>query len=166
MSQVEATTLIYKIIPSFPDYGATEDGQIISLRSNIVLKAHLTHRGYHTINLYCNKKRSIIRVHRAVMEAFCGGSLLQVNHKDGNKTNNHISNLEYTTTADNRVHGIANNLIKLGEHHNFARLKDAEVIAIRTLKGTLSRKMVADLFNVSASYIGGIWNNKIRVSTV
>ena len=55
-------------------------------------------------------------VHRLVMEAFVGQSDLQVNHKDFNKINNKLDNLEYTTPKENITHFRTSNRIRFIEH--------------------------------------------------
>lgn len=57
--------------------------------------------GYLKVNLYKNSKLKNFRVHRLVMLAFTGESKLTVNHKDKNKQNNKLENLEYMTYKDN-----------------------------------------------------------------
>jgi hypothetical protein len=60
-------------------------------------------------------KRSPIKVHRLVAEAFIGGSDgLQVNHKDGDKKNNAVFNLEYVTASENVLHAVRNGLMRGG----------------------------------------------------
>lgn len=68
------------------------------------LKAGVDGVGYYTVALYFNKKPKTKTVHRLVASTFLGISDLQVNHKDGNKLNNHISNLEYVTNRENQIH--------------------------------------------------------------
>lgn len=57
--------------------------------------------GYMTVNLSKNGKSNTKRVHKLVANAFLGESDLQVDHIDGNKLNNNLSNLEYVTPKEN-----------------------------------------------------------------
>lgn len=57
--------------------------------------------GYMTVNLCKNGKSNTKRVHKLVANAFLGESDLQVDHIDGNKQNNNLSNLEYVTPKEN-----------------------------------------------------------------
>lgn len=64
-------------------------------------KLTLNTYGYITVNLCKNGKANTKRVHRLVAETFLGESKLQVDHIDGNKSNNRIDNLEYVTPKEN-----------------------------------------------------------------
>ena len=64
--------------------------------------------GYMTIVLRRDNKRFNHIVHRLLMSAFKGCSELPVNHIDGNKSNNIISNLEYCTYQENTIHYYSN----------------------------------------------------------
>lgn len=71
-------------------------------------KPSLSSNGYMIVGCYVEGKRTNILVHRAVAEAFispCPDGC-QVNHKDGVKTNNSLSNLEYVTVSENGKHAI------------------------------------------------------------
>lgn len=71
-------------------------------------------KGYFTVDLYENGKRSTERVHRLVAEAFVPNpyNKPEVNHKDGNKHNNNASNLEWVTCKENCRHAWDNGLMK------------------------------------------------------
>jgi hypothetical protein len=73
-----------------------------------------TDRGYVYLNLYKNNKEHPRKVHRLVMEAFLGPSRMEINHKDADKENNSLSNLEYCTRLENMAHAKANGLIRNG----------------------------------------------------
>jgi hypothetical protein len=64
--------------------------------------------GYYVVNLSNGKKSIQHYVHFLVAQAFIGNrnGRLTINHKDGNKLNNHISNLEYCTYAENNRHAV------------------------------------------------------------
>lgn len=83
-------------------------------RKGKVLKPKIDRYGYKVITLSHNGKRKSYTVHRLVAEAFISNPLNKktVNHIDGNKLNNDISNLEWSTEKENQVHkwntGLAN----------------------------------------------------------
>ena len=68
--------------------------------------------GYLRISLTCNGKSRMVLVHRLVAMAFIENpdGKPVVNHKDGNKTNNHVSNLEWCTVQENTMHAFKNGL--------------------------------------------------------
>lgn len=98
-------------------------GAIYSTRSRRMLKPRLTEKGYLTVELWENYKRKVARIHRIVAEAFIENpyNLKEINHKDGNKQNNNIANLEWCTRSENLKHAYKNGLmasrkgVKLGK---------------------------------------------------
>lgn len=84
-------------------YAATEEGQIWSYKSKKYLKGTICGSGYLTVKL--NKKTYY--VHRLIAETFLDNpdNLPVVNHKDENKLNNRLENLEYCSYSGNRTHG-------------------------------------------------------------
>ena len=73
----------------------------------IKLNPEETKKGYLRVDLYDEKgKRKHFKVHRLVAQAFIENpdGKPQVNHKDGNKHNNSVTNLEWVTDAENKDH--------------------------------------------------------------
>lgn len=84
-------------------YMATEDGQIFSVKSNKFLKLQTVSNGYLMVSLFKNGVDKYCLVHRLIGETFLpkpeGCNV--VNHLDGDKKNNNIENLEWTTQSEN-----------------------------------------------------------------
>jgi hypothetical protein len=95
-------------------YKATEDGKLFSVRSNRFLSLNLKPNGYVYAEFNVMGKISYIRVHRIIAETFIPNpeNKEQVNHIDGDKSNNHISNLEWVTQSENALHAIKTGLQK------------------------------------------------------
>ena len=112
-----------KTIPEYPAYIITDTGDIYSLfkpkTSDIGVERHLVQPvfdsscGYFLVTLCDGKgRRQNKRVHRLLMEAFVPNpeNKAHVNHIDGNKTNNALSNLEWATPSENARHAVATGL--------------------------------------------------------
>jgi len=105
-----------------------------------VLKIELSGSGYPSIKLWRGGSATRQTIHKLVALAFlgdppgkvgCRKGEYNVNHKDGDKTNNHISNLEWILSEDNRAHAMANGLILCGARHPSAKLSEKDVRDIR-----------------------------------
>lgn len=85
-------------------------------RKGIMLKFKLCRKGYHRVQLYKNHKGKHCNVHRLVAIEFIPNlnNLAQVNHINGDKSDNSVNNLEWITNEDNMKHGIENNLMNFG----------------------------------------------------
>ena len=101
----------WKEIKGFSDYEASSEGEIRNKHTLQIIKPHSLRNGYISIKLYKDHKPYARMVHRLVAAAFLGESDLEVNHIDGNKTNNKVSNLEYLSRSDNLRHAYALGLI-------------------------------------------------------
>lgn len=84
------------------------------LKESNLLKQYITPKGYLRLQLQYNGKCKNLMVHRIVAEAFLENKELkpEVNHIDGNKTNNKINNLEWVTSSENQQHAYENYLKK------------------------------------------------------
>lgn len=111
--------------PTFSDYLVYPDGRIFSTKTNRFMKTYLNN-GYEHISLSINGKQTNQKVHRLVAETFIPNpnNLPHVNHKDKDRQNNCIDNLEWITQLDNNKHShcikiyqydLQNNLINVFE---------------------------------------------------
>lgn len=91
-------------------YQVNELGEVLSLKSNKILKNRNNGNGYLMVGLYKDGKLSNKYIHRLVAESFINNplNLPQVNHKDENKTNNCVSNLEWCDHKYNDNYGTRN----------------------------------------------------------
>ena len=90
------------------EYIVDSDGYVLSKRNNKPLKPSINHKGYAIINIMINGKRKGLAVHTAVAKTFLDDHQdgLQVNHKDGNKLNNNLNNLEWVSGKENMRHAV------------------------------------------------------------
>lgn len=86
------------------DCGRIRSGQS-SWRNGRILRPFKDKWGYRRVNLSSEGQTVQVPVHRLVAEAFIGVlDGMEVNHKDGNKENNHATNLEWVTNEENNQH--------------------------------------------------------------
>lgn len=122
-------------------------------------------KGYMQFYVQINKKRHIQYVHRLVAKYFIDNqfNLPEVNHIDGNKSNNNINNLEWVSGQQNKDHAVKNNLTQQGEKHFNSKLTKEKIIAIRKLhllKPNLNQAALSRKLNVSGATIHNIINSK------
>ena len=98
-------------IPEYPNYKINKKGQIINSRGKI-LKPVNHSEGYLQIGLHKNGKVKIFKIHRLMAMVFMPklytNSKLVINHKDLNKKNNNLENLELITQKENILHSKIN----------------------------------------------------------
>jgi len=110
--------------------------------------------GYMRCNLKTNAERFDFSIHQLVAKAFIPNpeNKEHVNHKNGIKTDNRLSNLEWVTPQENTTHAVSKRLIK-------TKLKDSDALKIHD--SFLSIRKLASLFDVNPKVI---WRIKNEVS--
>lgn len=95
------------IIRDFPNYSIFKDGLVINNVSGKSLKPAEDRDGYMRVALYKNKRAFYFRIHRLVAIHFIDNpqNFPYVNHKDENKSNNSVDNLEWCTATYNNNYG-------------------------------------------------------------
>ena len=154
-----------KMIPGIDSiYRVSENGQVINTKTGKTISAHICHKGYFRTNVISCGKNKLMYVHRLVALAFIGepeNEFMQVNHKDGNKQNNHFSNLEWVTPKENVQHfyeeldGIKTRPRGFGNVAN-ALFTDDEIRRIRGMSNA----------GISATKIAEEFDNRATPSTI
>ncbi len=135
------------------------------IRKIKLIKPTLTKKGYLRVALNKNGKQKRLYVHRLVAEAFIPKTENKpyINHIDGNKQNNHYSNLEWCTNRENIIHsyrmGLRVGTVHIGEKNNNAKLTNQDVVAIFNSNDEV--KKLASKYNVSESCIYKIKQRKL-----
>ena len=101
-----------KVINGYCNYTISIDGTVINTKTNIIKKAWLGKNGYYHVDLYDSNKSTKIAVHRLLAIHFIPNpdNKRTVNHIDGNKQNNCLTNLEWATDSENIQHAYDTNL--------------------------------------------------------
>lgn len=109
----------------FHNYLVYEDGRVYSEKSNRFLKPDLN-SGYAVVTLFNSGDKLRETVHRIVAKLFCdnSGGFDVVNHIDGNKLNNHYTNLEWCTQRHNNIHAIQTGLRNVSLSNSMRWLDD------------------------------------------
>lgn len=139
----------FKEIPGFPNYEVSNTGIVRNKKNGHEKVPGIDGKGYLKVDLYSNSKRTTKRVHRLVADSFIpkDPKRSDINHKDGNKLNNTVTNLERCTKSENMRHAYKHNLEKphasygmLGKKNPNAGRKKRMVRVIETGQIFLSEK--------------------------
>lgn len=160
-------------IRDFPEYKVTRDGQVIGKRGK-PMKGCVDRCGYHEVILsyYPNIQKQML-VHRLVLSTFnpiANMDLYEVNHKNGNKLDNRLENLEWCTRSENVKHAYENGLERkrCGEEHHAHKLTESNVLYIRKVyikrdplygATALAKRFNVDRTTVNDVIKGKTWRN-------
>lgn len=155
-------------VKSLGNYCINEHGLILNIRTRGKVIPSISKKGYLQV---CLTNKNTYSIHRLVALTFIENkeNKPEVNHKDGNKLNNHVSNLEWNTVQENLEHKRINNLGKTlkaklsatGINNSQAKLDEEDVIFIRTNCETkIDIKKFSEELNVSIATIYDIKNRR------
>lgn len=123
----------------------------------MIRKCRVGNKGYLYCNIWNNQTYKTVKPHRLVAIHFIPNpdNKPQVNHKDGNKLNNNVENLEWSTSKENINHAWENGLAisKVGDNMNGAILKEIDIPIIRELSKSMTQQAIADIFKVNRATI-------------
>ena len=150
----------FSTINGYPGYVVTVKGEVYSLKRGrpYRLKSRIDHNGYCRVELCKNGKPKYIFAHRLVAEAFIPNpeNKPYINHKDENKQNNSVANLEWCTAAENNKHGTR--LSRIAEAKK-KRILQTDLSG-KVLKEWTSQIDAANILNLNAKNINQCLRNK------
>lgn len=140
----------------FDDYAITVDGKIYSFKSSLWMKPGVNISGYEVVGLHKNGVRKYFYVHKLVATVYLENDGYDtVNHKDGNKRNNHVSNLEWCTDSYNTHHAYRTGL------HSWKVVDDNVAVTIcQLLQDGMKIQDVADACGVEYHNVYDIFVGK------
>lgn len=165
----------WKPIPGFAGiYEISETGEIVRIATHgqqpkairRIVRSYKKN-GYLAITIQFHQKRERLYVHRLMYETFRSPipSGLEINHRDGNRENNRLDNLELVTRSDNMLHCFRElnpslNRVRGTQHHK-AKLTPHDVKNIVKLSRTgTSQREIAQMYGVSKNAIRLILKGK------
>lgn len=134
-------------------YQVSNNGFVKNLNTNTILNGSHDARGYVVVSIWLDDKMYTKKVHRLVAEAFIPNpdNKPTVNHKDGNKENNNIANLEWATHKENIDHAIQTGLRDLKGMNSSSNIYTDETVhrVCKMLEQRVSARDIADTLNVN-----------------
>lgn len=135
------------------DYLITRDGKVFNKKWGRYVKPQPNIAGYYRVHI----AGKMYFVHRLVAMTYIPNPDCkpQVNHKDGNRTNNCVENLEWVSNKENALHALRNGWMRIEEKHQFAKLSRMQVAYIKS-HPEMSRNELSEMFHVSPHTISDI----------
>lgn len=158
------TNTEWRDIPGYFGKYQVSDTGLVRNSKGLILKPNSKSPRYHTVRLYCGGRNNFEDrlIHRLVAETFLGypGDQYEVNHIDGNRYNNDISNLEWITHTENMKHGVRLGLVTTDP------AKDAHKKSVRCSNGEVynSIQEAADELGLLPSCISSVLSGRYKTT--
>lgn len=124
---------------------------------------------YPKISLYVNGVSTYYKVHQLVARSFIPNpeNKREVNHIDGNKLNNHIDNLEWVTSKENKEHNKKLGITRIGSRHQNSIINEEIALEIKKmLHQGVKQKDIAKLFGIGESIVSEVKLEKTWVHVI
>lgn len=148
----------------YSDFLIDENGNIYNVKTGHTYKKSISQSGYYIITLPMGKRGEVksIRLHKALAETFMPNPLNYpiVLHKDENKLNCSLDNLEWGSYKKNTNDYLRNEISKGNLYVNNRKLTKADADTIRELKSSYSYQELANMYKVSKTTIINVIKNK------
>lgn len=155
----------FTVIKGHERYEINCDGIIRNAETKAIKSQYIGSTGYCMVSFSYQNKSKTQRVHRLLMSTFSpiGDENAHINHKNGDKIDNRLANLEWCTHQENMTHafryGLANNT---GEKNGQSKLTEIQVKKIKLLLSQgVTQQKIANEYGVSRSCILGIHVNRL-----
>jgi hypothetical protein len=144
----------WRVIPSFPNYEASNTGLIRRVKNKKVLKSQsVDTRQYQVVSLFYNKRKGTKKVSRLIWEAFndceCG---MTIDHIDRNVLNNDLSNLRCVSIAENHKN---RTIYKSTNRYNLTDEIKMEIIS-NYRAGNWTTWDIMKLYDIPSNYISSV----------
>ena len=145
----------------FPAYSVSTSGAVTNTKTGRTLRPELTQNGYYRVTLCCDGGKKRFLLHRLVAILYIENAENKpcVNHIDGDKANNSVSNLEWCTFSENERHsyGELGKVVPNGIDHYNAKLTDDQCRrAVILRRSGFSCRKIAAILGVSHQHISEI----------
>ena len=143
-------------------YQISNLGNVKSLRKNKILSTRINRYGYVDVHLYKDGSEKRCEIQRLVAQTFIPNpnNKEQVNHIDGNKTNNTVFNLEWTTPSENIKHAWNNGLKKIKNKESL--MKQVKCIEDNLIFRSINEAAIH--YGIHASNISMVCNGKLKTT--
>lgn len=134
-------------------YVIYSNGDIVSYKRNVpkIIKGYKNTKGYLLIDL--SREKRAVKIHRLIAFAFIPNidNKPQVNHKDGNKLNNCVDNLEWCTNSENQKHAVKNGLKRIIKGHENYQYDKEHDNCKKVMQFDLEGNFIAEYVSLSSA---------------